>query len=112
MFRLGKLLALFFAGKYDILFFIPHMNTGGAERVHLTTLKALNEEEYKTAVIVTATPEDSLKKEFKSMANVFDIRLGNSNRWAFFFFLGFWSTYINRTKPKLLSEATPIFFIG
>lgn len=110
MFNIGKLLGKIASVRYDVYFFIPHMNTGGAEQVHLTTLKLLKEEGYRVTTIVTATPENSLKKEFQAISKMFDIRKSHTNRKLFFFFLGFWSTIINKRAKSIVIGSHSYFF--
>lgn len=110
MFNLGKLIARFLHVSYDIYLFIPHMNTGGAEQVHLATLRVFKEEGYKVATIVTSTPENSLHNNFKALSRVFDIRISNKVRQLFFLFMGLWSTIINKQEKAIVIGSHSYFF--
>jgi len=56
----------------DIIFFFPHYNTGGAERVHLDIMKSLYE--YNMTCYITEQSQDTdLKKEFEQIAPLVEL---------------------------------------
>lgn len=61
----------------DIIFFFPHYNTGGAERVHLDIMKSLSE--YNMTCYITEQSQDTdLKKEFEQISTLVELYIWGS----------------------------------
>ena len=111
MFNIGKIIGIpFKRKKYDVYFFIPHMQTGGAEIVHLYTLEFLKKKGCKVKVVVTNSHEKDLKEYFVNLASVTDIHYIKYNRKLFQLVLGFYVSLLNKLENKIFIGSHSYFF--
>ncbi|KDN53985.1 glycosyltransferase family 4 protein [Flavobacterium seoulense] len=68
--------------KADIVFFLPYYHTGGAERVHIAILKALQETKC-TVIFTHGSATNNFFKEFSQYANIIELNsiLNKKDNW-------------------------------
>lgn len=80
--RLLKQINTCFKHKFDVFCFFPAYHIGGAEKVHIQILQAL--EEFKIATFIThKSKSDALKETFKTASDFF-IDIGATGNYPFF----------------------------
>ncbi len=69
--------------KSNIVFFLPYYHTGGAERVHITILKALRDTR-STVVFTHGSATKNFYKEFSQYASIVELNpiLNKKNKWV------------------------------
>jgi len=105
----GIIMSFIFRTPNSFLFF-HSSSIGGAEKVHIDILEALNSQK-----IITVITENRSEKGWESTFQKFsykcyDISNSNRNRKIFFFFLGYFSSWINNSKSILVLGSASYFY--
>lgn len=69
--------------KADVVFFLPYYHTGGAERVHIAILKALQETKC-TVIFTHGSATKSLYNQFEKYASIIELNpvLNKKSKWV------------------------------
>ena len=112
LFNIGKLVGLFwFKQKFKYVFFFHSSNFGGAESVHLDILESLSLKPSEVSIVFTPFKDsDSGIKRFQKFGNTFNCSSGDKNRLLFFFYLGLFSSIINKSNSKFVFGSVSYFY--
>lgn len=94
-----------------LVFFFDRYSIGGAQRVHLDLLEAVNDQE-KMVFFTRKSPNDTLKKDFFSLKNTrsIDIHFWCDNLLLRLFSVHYYSFLLNTGKAKVVLSANSTFF--
>lgn len=78
--------------KVNLLFIVPWLITGGADRFNLNLVKGLGKEKYNITVLTTEPNKNTLRQEFEKYATVYDLTSFLNQK--------FWLAFVNYIIKK------------
>lgn len=78
--------------KVNLLFIVPWLITGGADRFNLNLVKGLDKERYNITVLTTEPNKNTLRQEFEKYATVYDLTSFLNQK--------FWLAFVNYIIKK------------
>ena len=78
--------------KINLLFIVPWLITGGADRFNLNLVKGLDKERYNITVLTTEPNKNTLRQEFEKYATVYDLTSFLNQK--------FWLAFVNYIIKK------------
>lgn len=111
-FNFGKICGLFWlTRKFKYVFFFHSNDFGGAESVHLDILESLSLPAEEVSIIFTLSKDsESGLKRFQLYGNTFNCSKGETNRLLFFFYLGLFSSKLNKSNPLFVFGSVSYFY--
>lgn len=78
--------------KINLLFIVPWLITGGADRFNLNLVKGLDKEKYSITILTTEPNKNTLRQEFEKYATVYDLTSFLNQK--------FWLAFVNYIIKK------------
>ena len=91
--------------KINLLFIVPWLITGGADRFNLNLVKGLDKEKYNITVITTEPNKNTLRQEFEKYSTVYDLTSFLNQK----FWLAFVNYIIERENINIILNSNSKF---